>query len=110
MNKLSEKAIGIDLGTTNSCVATRHKDGTYGVIINFETRSNTTPSVVLFNEEGKLIDVGEKAKRSKEAVLKPKLVVHEAKRLMGRKFNSPEVQEFRKIAPFEIISGKNGDA
>jgi|KBSSwiStaDraftv2_1062776.scaffolds.fasta_scaffold262655_2 molecular chaperone DnaK len=109
-NILSKKAIGIDLGTTNSCVAVRREDGTYGVITNFETRGNTTPSVVLFDEEGNLVEVGEKAKRSKEAILKPYLVVYEVKRLMGRKFNSPEVQEFRKIAPFQIVSGKNGDA
>ena len=104
------KAIGIDLGTTNSCVAVRHEDGKYKVITNFETRRNTTPSVVLFDEEGNLVDVGEKAKRSEEAILKPELVIYEAKRLMGRKFNSPEVQDFRKIAPFQIVSGKNGDA
>ncbi|RHZ36749.1 molecular chaperone DnaK [endosymbiont GvMRE of Glomus versiforme] len=110
MNALSEKAIGIDLGTTNSCVAIRREDGTYDVITNFETRKNTTPSVVLFDKEGDLVDVGEKAKKSKEAFLKPNLVIYEAKRLIGRKFNSPEVQEFREIAPFQIVSGKNGDA
>ncbi|RHZ37371.1 molecular chaperone DnaK [endosymbiont GvMRE of Glomus versiforme] len=110
MNELSEKAIGIDLGTTNSCVAIRREDGTYDVITNFETRRNTTPSVVLFDEEGDLVDVGEKAKKSKEAFLKPNLVIYEAKRLIGRKFDSPEVQEFSKIASFQIVSGKNGDA
>ena len=107
MNVLSKNAIGIDLGTTRSCVSIRLEDGTYKVIIN-ENGSNTTHSMVLFDEEGNLVDVGEVAK--KESVLKPKLVVYEAKRLMGRKFASPEVQEFKKIVPFEIVSGKNGDA
>jgi molecular chaperone DnaK len=110
MNALSEKAIGIDLGTTNSCVAIRREDGTYDVITNLETRKNTTPSVVLFDEKGDLVDVGEKAKKSKEAFLKPNLVIYEAKRLIGRKFDSPEVQEFSKISSFQIVSGKNGDA
>src|SRR3954471_339478 len=108
-NVLSKKAIGIDLGTTNSCVSIRGNDGTYKIIPNIEAGSSpTTPSVVLFDKEGNLVDVGEGAKQ--EAVLNPKLVVYEAKRLIGRKFDSEEVQKFRKIAPFEIISGKNGDA
>lgn len=101
------KAIGIDLGTTNSCVAIRNDDGTYKVIFNEEGK-NTTPSALLFSKEGELQGVGEKAK--KEAVLNPELVVYEAKRLIGRKFDSKEVQEFSKIAPFKIVSGKNGDA
>jgi molecular chaperone DnaK len=100
------KAIGIDLGTTNSCVAIRNDDGTYKVIFN-EQGENTTPSVLLFNKEGELQEVGEKAK--KEAVLNPKLVVYEAKRLIGRKFDSKEVQEFSRIAPFEIIKKKEKD-
>jgi len=100
------KAIGIDLGTTNSCVAIRNDDGTYKVIFN-EQGENTTPSVLLFNKEGELQEVGEKAK--KEAVLNPELVIYEAKRLIGRKFDSKEVQEFRKIAPFEIVKKKEKD-
>jgi molecular chaperone DnaK len=102
------KAIGIDLGTTNSCVAIRDNDGTYKVIFN-EKGKNTTPSVLLFDKEGKLQKVGEEAK--KEAILNPELVIYEAKRLIGRKFNSKdkEVQEFSKIAPFEIIEKKEKD-
>ncbi|CAG8703041.1 11144_t:CDS:2, partial [Racocetra persica] len=96
-----------DLGTTRSCVSIRLEDGTYKVVIN-ENGSNTTHSMVLFDEEGNLVEVGEVAK--KESVLKPQSVVYEAKRLMGRKFDSPEVQKFKKLAPFEIVSGKNGDA
>src|SRR5688500_4974242 len=106
-NILSKKAVGIDLGTTNSCAFIRSDDGTYKAVFN-EQGKNTTPSILLFDKEGKLVDVGETAK--KEAILNPELVIYEIKRLMGRKFDSKEVQEFRKIAPFQIISGKNGDA
>src|SRR3954447_943368 len=101
--KVSNKIVGIDLGTTNSCAAINGK-----VIANKEGK-NTTPSVVFFDEKGeRVLAVGQAAK--KQAIVKPKQVVFEAKRLIGRKFTDPEVQEFRKIAPFEIISGKNGDA
>ena len=100
------KVLGIDLGTTNSCVFIREGE-TYKVIIN-DKGNNTTPSVVLFNKKGEVVSIGKEAK--KEAILKPELVVFEVKRLMGRKFDSPEVKEFRKIAPFQIVSGKNGDA
>src|SRR5687768_5815916 len=104
MNKrISNKIVGIDLGTTNSCVAINGK-----VIANKEGK-NTTPSVVFFDEEGKkILATGQTAKM--KAVTKPKQVVFEAKRLIGRKFASSEVQDFRKIAPFEIIENKNGDA
>lgn len=101
--KISNEFIGIDLGTTNSCVAVNGK-----VIANNEGK-NTTPSVVFFDETGnKVLTVGQPAK--KQTIIKPKQVVFEAKRLIGRKFSDPEVQEFRKVAPFEIIAGKNGDA
>ncbi|WNE40559.1 MAG: Chaperone protein DnaK [Mycoplasmataceae bacterium] len=101
--KISNEFIGIDLGTTNSCVAINGK-----VIANSEGK-NTTPSVVFFDEKGdKVLTVGHSAK--KQTIIKPKQVVFEAKRLIGRKFNDPEVQEFKKVAPFEIIAGKNGDA
>lgn len=101
--KISNEFIGIDLGTTNSCVSVNGK-----VIANSEGK-NTTPSVVFFDEKGdKVLTVGQSAK--KQTIIKPKQVVFEAKRLIGRKFNDPEVQEFKKVAPFEIIAGKNGDA
>ena len=103
---ISKKVLGCDLGTTNSC-GFISEGKNYKVIVN-DKGGNTTPSVVLFDREGKVVSVGKDAK--KEAILKPELVVFEVKRLMGRKFNSPEVQEFRKVAPFQIISGKNGDA
>jgi molecular chaperone DnaK len=102
---VSEKIMGCDLGTTNSCVFI-HEDKKYKVVIN-DKGSSTTPSVVLFSKEGEVVAVGKDAK--KEAILKPELVVFEVKRLMGRKFNSKEVQEFRKIAPFEIFEKKEKD-
>ncbi|CAG8645600.1 4118_t:CDS:2, partial [Ambispora gerdemannii] len=99
--------ISIDLGTTNSCVAVM--EGKDSKVIPNKEGKNTTPSVVFFDEKGeRVLAVGQAAK--KQAIVKPKQVVFEAKRLIGRKFTDSEVQEFRKIAPFEIISGKNGDA
>jgi molecular chaperone DnaK len=100
------KAFGIDLGTTNSCVAIM-QDGRVKIITNKEGE-NTTPSVVFFNEEGEKVAVGQAAKG--EAIKEPGRVIFEAKRLIGREFNDPQVQEFRKIAPFQIISGKKGAA
>ncbi len=99
------KVIGIDLGTTNSCVATL-EGGEPKVIPNAEG-SNTTPSIVAFTERGEKL-VGQAAKR--QAITNPEKTVFEVKRLIGRKFSSPEVQEFIKTAPFKIIEAKNGDA
>jgi molecular chaperone DnaK len=98
------KIIGIDLGTTNSCVAAL-EGGDPKVIPNQEG-SNTTPSVVAFTERGEKL-VGQAAKR--QAVTNPERTVFEIKRLMGRKFDSKEVQEFIKVAPFKIVQAKNGD-
>src|SRR4051812_35784911 len=97
------KIIGIDLGTTNSCVAVL-EGGEPKVIPNAEG-ANTTPSVVAFGNE-KL--VGQSAKR--QAITNPEKTIFEAKRLIGRKFSSREVQEFVKHAPFKIFEAKNGDA
>ncbi|HAR44013.1 MAG TPA: molecular chaperone DnaK, partial [Bdellovibrionales bacterium] len=99
------KTIGIDLGTTNSCVAIL-EGGDPKVIPNSEG-SNTTPSVVGFTAGGEKV-VGQVAKR--QAITNPDKTVFESKRLIGRKFNSKEVQEFMKVAPFKIIEAKNGDA
>ncbi|CAG8507195.1 7580_t:CDS:2 [Ambispora gerdemannii] len=96
----------IDLGTTNSCVAVR-QGKEVKVIVNNEGK-NTTPSVIYFNKEGRGEAVGNAAK--KRANTEPERVIFEVKRLMGRKFDSPQVQEFHKVAPFQIIAGKNGDA
>lgn len=99
------KIIGIDLGTTNSCVSVL-EGGSPKVIANSEG-ANTTPSVVGFAENGETL-TGQIAKR--QAVTNPEKTIFEAKRLIGRKFSSREVQEFIKVAPFKIIEMKNGDA
>lgn len=99
------KIIGIDLGTTNSCVSVL-EGGEPKVIANSEG-ANTTPSVVGFLASGEKV-VGQAAKR--QAVTNPDKTVFEAKRLIGRKFNSKEVQEFIKVTPFKVVEAKNGDA
>lgn len=99
------KIIGIDLGTTNSCVAVL-EGGDPKVIANAEG-ANTTPSIVGFATSGEKL-VGQTAKR--QAVTNPDKTVFEAKRLIGRKFESKEVSEFTKVAPFKIAKSSNGDA
>ena len=99
------KIIGIDLGTTNSCVAVM--DGGEAKVIPNAEGANTTPSVAAFSATGEKI-VGQAAKR--QAVTNPEKTIFEAKRLIGRKFSSREVQEFAKVAPFKVFEGKNGDA
>ncbi|MGK5084496.1 molecular chaperone DnaK [Bdellovibrionota bacterium FG-1] len=99
------KIIGIDLGTTNSCVSVL-EGGEPKVIPNSEG-TNTTPSIVGFSNSGERV-VGQSAKR--QAITNPERTVFESKRLIGRKFSSKEVQEFIKVAPFKIIEAKNGDA
>lgn len=99
------KIIGIDLGTTNSCVSVL-EGGSPKVIANSEG-ANTTPSVVAFTDSGEIL-VGQIAKR--QAVTNPERTIFEVKRLIGRKFTSREVQEFIKVAPFKIVEMKNGDA
>ena len=99
------KVIGIDLGTTNSCVAIL-EGGNPKVVANSEG-ANTTPSIVGFADNGERL-TGQIAKR--QAVTNPEKTIFEAKRLIGRKFNSKEVQEFIKVTPFKIIELKNGDA
>src|ERR1700746_3827105 len=99
------KIIGIDLGTTNSCVAVL-EGGEPKVIPNSEG-ANTTPSIAGFTNTGEKL-VGQAAKR--QAITNPEKTIFEAKRLIGRKFTSKEVQEFIKIAPFKVFEAKNGDA
>ncbi|MCB9094987.1 MAG: molecular chaperone DnaK [Halobacteriovoraceae bacterium] len=99
------KIIGIDLGTTNSCVAVL-ENGKYKIIPNAEG-NNTTPSVVAFgNNDEKL--VGQVAKR--QAVTNPHKTLFGIKRLIGRKATDKEVTKFKEVAPFEIFANKNGDA
>lgn len=99
------KIIGIDLGTTNSCVAVL-ENGKYKIIANAEGH-NTTPSIIGFSNSGEKL-VGQAAKR--QAVTNPTKTLFGIKRLIGRKSSSPEVTKFKEVAPFEIISNKNGDA
>jgi len=99
------KIIGIDLGTTNSCVALM-EGGDPKVIANVEG-NRTTPSIVAFTDSGERL-VGQTAKR--QAITNPDNTVYAVKRLIGRKFDSPEVQRDIKITPFSITKAKNGDA
>lgn len=99
------KAIGIDLGTTNSVVAV--VIGGEPVVIPNQEGSRTTPSVVAFTEKGERL-VGQIAKR--QAITNPENTVFSIKRLMGRKFNSPEVDHARKRLPYKIVEAPNGDA
>jgi len=99
------KIIGIDLGTTNSCVAIM-EGGEPKVIPNVEG-NRTTPSIVAFTDRGER-PVGQAAKR--QAITNPDNTVYAVKRLIGRKFDSPEVQRDIKISPFKITKAKNGDA
>jgi molecular chaperone DnaK len=99
------KIIGIDLGTTNSCVAV-YENGKYKIIPNAEGH-NTTPSVVAFGSGDEKL-VGQVAKR--QAVTNPKKTLYGLKRLIGRKATDKESQEFVKVAPFDIFANKNGDA
>jgi molecular chaperone DnaK len=99
------KVIGIDLGTTNSCVAIlEHGDPV--VIANAEG-SRTTPSVVAFTESGERL-VGQVAKR--QAITNPDNTIFSIKRLIGRKYDSPEVQDAKKHLPYKIVPSANGDA
>ncbi|MCB9060740.1 MAG: molecular chaperone DnaK [Halobacteriovoraceae bacterium] len=99
------KIIGIDLGTTNSCVAVL-ENGKYKIVPNAEGH-NTTPSIVGFNNNDEKL-VGQVAKR--QAVTNPKKTLFGIKRLIGRKADSPEAKKFVEVAPFEIFANKNGDA
>ncbi|WP_456386115.1 molecular chaperone DnaK [Desulfolithobacter sp.] len=99
------KIIGIDLGTTNSCVAVM-EGGEPKVIENTEG-NRTTPSVVAFADNGERL-VGQVAKR--QAVTNPNRTLFAIKRLIGRKYSDPEVQKSIEISPFKIVEASNGDA
>ncbi len=98
------KVIGIDLGTTNSCVAVM-EGGSPVVIANAEG-ARTTPSILAFTDSGEKL-AGQIAKR--QAVTNPERTIYAVKRLIGRKFDSAEVQRFKEIAPFKIEAHENGD-
>jgi len=97
--------IGIDLGTTNSCVAIM--EGSQPKVIENSEGARTTPSVVGFTEDGQRL-VGLPAKR--QAVTNPTNTVYATKRLIGRQFTDPEVQKEAAMVPFKIVKGPNGDA
>jgi molecular chaperone DnaK len=99
------KVIGIDLGTTNSCVAIM--EGGEPIVIANAEGARTTPSMVAFTESGERL-VGQQAKR--QAVTNPENTLFAIKRLIGRKFDSEAVQKDIKISPFTIIKADNGDA
>src|ERR1035438_4937171 len=102
-DRCMSRVLGIDLGTTNSCMAVMEA-GEPVVIPNAEG-GRTTPSVVAFTKTGERV-VGQAAKR--QAVTNAKNTVFSSKRLMGRKFT--EVSEEAKNFPFKVVAGKNGDA
>ncbi|MCK4508484.1 MAG: Hsp70 family protein, partial [Desulfuromonadales bacterium] len=99
------KVIGIDLGTTNSCVAVM--EGGEPVVIANAEGTRTTPSMVAFSESGERL-VGQQAKR--QAVTNPENTLFAIKRLIGRKFDSDAVRKDIEISPFKIIKADNGDA
>src|SRR6195952_2939479 len=99
------KVIGIDLGTTNSCVAVM-EGGKPRVIENSEG-ARTTPSVVAFSEDGAVI-VGQPAKR--QAVTNPENTIFAIKRLIGRRFDDPIVDKDKTLVSYKIVRGDNGDA
>jgi molecular chaperone DnaK len=99
------KIIGIDLGTTNSCVAIM--DGKEPRVIENAEGARTTPSMIAFTKDGERV-VGQPAKR--QAVTNPDKTLYSVKRLIGRKFKDSEVQKMAKTSPFKIVEGDNGDA
>src|SRR5690606_13736250 len=98
------KVIGIDLGTTNSCVAVM--DGAKPKVLENSEGANTTPSVVAFTQDDERL-VGLPAKR--QAVTNPVNTFFAIKRLIGRRFDDPEAERDRKLVPFKIVKGPTGD-
>jgi len=99
------KIIGIDLGTTNSCVSVM--EGGQPKVIENSEGARTTPSIIAYQEDGEIL-VGAPAKR--QAVTNPKNTIYAAKRLIGRKFDEKEVQKDISLMPYQIVKADNGDA
>ncbi len=99
------KVIGIDLGTTNSCVAVM--DGSTAKVIENAEGARTTPSMVAFAESGERL-VGQSAKR--QAVTNPENTLFAIKRLIGRRYDDPVTEKDKKVVPYSIVKGDNGDA
>ena len=99
------KVIGIDLGTTNSCVAVM--EGSSAQVIENSEGARTTPSMVGFTNEGETL-IGQPAKR--QAVTNPTNTLYSIKRLIGRSFSDDKIQKEIKTAPYSIVKSENGDA
>ena len=99
------KVIGIDLGTTNSCVAVM--DGKDAKVIENAEGARTTPSIVAFTDNGERL-VGQPAKR--QAVTNPENTIFAVKRLIGRRYDDPVTEKDKKLVPYKIVKGDNGDA
>ena len=99
------KVIGIDLGTTNSCVAVM--DGASPKVLENSEGARTTPSIVAFGEDNETM-VGMPAKR--QAVTNPENTLFAIKRLIGRRMNDPMVEKDKKLVPYKIVKAENGDA
>ena len=99
------KVIGIDLGTTNSCIAIM--DGAEAKVVENAEGARTTPSMVAFADQGERL-VGQPAKR--QAVTNPENTLFAIKRLIGRRYDDPVTKEDKKLVPYEIVKGENGDA
>ncbi|WP_119273074.1 molecular chaperone DnaK [Taklimakanibacter deserti] len=99
------KVIGIDLGTTNSCVAVM--EGKQPKVIENAEGARTTPSIVALNADGEIL-VGQPAKR--QAVTNPENTFFAIKRLIGRRWNDPMVEKDKKLVPYQIVKADNGDA
>ncbi|HQS10285.1 MAG TPA: Hsp70 family protein, partial [Xanthobacteraceae bacterium] len=99
------KIIGIDLGTTNSCVAVM--EGSSPKVIENAEGARTTPSIVAFTEDGERL-VGQPAKR--QGVTNPERTFFAVKRLIGRRYDDPTVEKDKKLVPYHIVRADNGDA
>ncbi|MBE0475283.1 Hsp70 family protein, partial [Rhodoferax sp.] len=99
------RIIGIDLGTTNSCVAVM--EGNTAKVIENAEGTRTTPSIIAYQEDGEVL-VGASAKR--QSVTNPKNTLYAVKRLIGRKFSEKEVQKDIDLMPYTIAAADNGDA
>ena len=99
------KAIGIDLGTTNSCVAVM--EGSKAKVIENAEGARTTPSMVAFTDDGEVL-VGQPAKR--QSITNPENTIYAIKRLIGRRYDDPIVAKDKAMVSYHIAPGPNGDA
>ncbi|HAP46679.1 MAG TPA: molecular chaperone DnaK [Afipia sp.] len=99
------KAIGIDLGTTNSCVAVM--EGSKARVIENAEGARTTPSMVAFTDDGEVL-VGQPSKR--QSITNPENTIYAIKRLIGRRYDDPITEKDKAMVPYHIVSGDNGDA